>query len=245
MSGTLVVNQVYGPVWQGEGPSAGVLASVIRLMGCNLSCHWATAGGGSHCDEAQTWDAARYDLTAQGTRLDAAQIATLALAHHPRLVMITGGEPLLHQHQDGFADLVWTIAAAGIRIEVETNGTQLPDAACCVSVDQFNVSPKLLSSGTSHERAANGRALAWFTASRRSFFKFVVTGPADLAEIERDWIRPYGLPRDRVWVMPAGTTPGEVLEVAAAVADAALAHRFNLTLRQHVLVYGKEGEPRA
>jgi organic radical activating enzyme len=241
---SLVVNGAPYSCWQGEGPSAGVRAAVVRLMGCNLSCAWVTPDGVSPCDEAQTWDARRFNLAEQGTRAEAADIAKAALASRPRLVIITGGEPLLHQHQDGFAELVWTLATAGVRIEVETNGTQLPDAPACVSVDQFNVSPKLASSGMTREKAANGRALAWFTASRRAVFKFVVTGRGDLAEIEDGWIRPYGLHRDQVWVMPAGTTPDAILETARAVAPAALARGFNLTLRQHVLIYDQEGEPR-
>jgi hypothetical protein len=36
------------------------------------------------CDEAQTWDATRYDLHANGTRMDAAVIADKAMAYGRR-----------------------------------------------------------------------------------------------------------------------------------------------------------------
>jgi 7-carboxy-7-deazaguanine synthase len=243
---TLVVNQVYGPVWQGEGPSSGVLASVIRLMGCNLSCRWATAFGASPCDESQTWNARLYDLAGQGTRMEAAEIAARALACRPRLVIITGGEPLLHAIHPGWRELLACLDSPGRwhrpRIEVETNGTQRPDFTWSGMVDQWNVSPKLASSGMPRERAACPEALAWFAASRRAVFKFVVTSPADLTEVE-SWVSRFSLPEDRIWVMPAGTTRGEVLATATLLAPAVLARRFNLTLRQHALVF-EEGEPR-
>ena len=50
---TLVVNEVFGPTVQGEGPSAGRRCGFVRLGRCNQACTW--------CDTAYTWDWARYD----------------------------------------------------------------------------------------------------------------------------------------------------------------------------------------
>ncbi|MDQ3757733.1 MAG: 7-carboxy-7-deazaguanine synthase QueE, partial [Actinomycetota bacterium] len=35
---TLVVSEVFGPTWQGEGPSVGRTAAFVRLGRCNLAC---------------------------------------------------------------------------------------------------------------------------------------------------------------------------------------------------------------
>lgn len=243
---TLVVNEVYGPVWQGEGPSAGRVCSFIRLMGCNLDCSWVTATGErSPCDEAQTWDASRFDLHAQGVRMEAAQIAAAALSCEAPMVVITGGEPLLHQTQDGWVELLRLLKkAGGVRVEVETNGTQIPTPVTREVVTQFNVSPKLPSSGVHHSRAIVPpvmRALA--APSLRAVFKFVCASVSDLDDVQAV-AGEFGIQHHRIWIMPAGDTPDQVLAGARELAAEVTSLRYNLTLRQHTLIYGQAGEPR-
>lgn len=237
---SLVVNEVYGPVWQGEGPSTGVRCAVIRLMGCNLACAWHLPDGSvTGCDEAQTWDATRYDLHANGTRMDAAVIADKALSYGAPLVIVTGGEPLLHQGQPGWTELLGHLGGSGVRVEVETNGTVVPDGHPAVS--QYNVSPKLASSGQG-QAAIRPEAIRALIRTGRAVFKFVVTGPGDVAEAA-GMCDVWGVPWDRRWVMPAGITPAAILETGAAVAGPAASGGFNLTLRQQWLIH-PEGEPR-
>jgi len=240
---TLVVNQVYGPVWQGEGPSAGRHASIIRLMGCNLACQWVTPHGLSPCDESQTWDATRFDLHAQGKRMESAEIVRAAMVGSPQMVIITGGEPLLHQGQNGWAEMLWHLDYARVRVEVETNGTQVPTGNWGWCVDQFNVSPKLASSGVPRDKAINPEALGQFAQGGRAAFKFVSSTVADLDEIAQ-LTQEHGIAREQTWVMPAGVTREEILCTARALADGVLQRGWNLSLRQHVLVYDDEGESR-
>src|ERR1035437_9471109 len=40
----LKVNEIYGPVKQGEGKSSGLDVSFLRLAGCNLACIWCLPG---------------------------------------------------------------------------------------------------------------------------------------------------------------------------------------------------------
>lgn len=51
--GELVVSEVFGPTFQGEGPSLGRRAGFVRLGRCNLDCSW--------CDTPNTWDWSRFD----------------------------------------------------------------------------------------------------------------------------------------------------------------------------------------
>ncbi|WP_328427892.1 7-carboxy-7-deazaguanine synthase QueE [Streptomyces sp. NBC_00443] len=115
---TLVVAEVFGCTVQGEGPSCGRRCSFIRLGGCNLACKW--------CDTPETWDGRRFDLRQTLTRTPVEEIVARALVGAPGLVVITGGEPLLHQRQRAWDDLLVRLAAAGVEIEVETNGTIPP-----------------------------------------------------------------------------------------------------------------------
>jgi 7-carboxy-7-deazaguanine synthase len=236
---TLVVNEVYGPVWQGEGPSTGRLCAFVRLMGCNLSCSWALPGGGrSPCDESQTWDASRFDLHAQGTRMEAAAVADKALSYGTGMVIVTGGEPLLWQGKPGWAALMLALRAGG-RVEVETNGTQRPEPPW---PHQYNVSPKLRSAGIDPVLALDRVTVAAFRRTGRAVFKFVVTCRDDVREAGA-LARLWGLDPALVWIMPAGTEPGAILAVARDVAPAVAAAGFHLTLRQQWLIH-PEGEPR-
>lgn len=248
---TLVINEAYR-AWQGEGPSAGRLCAIVRLMGCNLACSWATDTGRSPCDESQTWDAERFDLRAQGTRMEAEVVAdnALALASYPgadsfpargqRMVLITGGEPLLWQGHAGWTVLIDLLGQEGARVEVETNGTVIPFGEW--AIDAYNCSPKLGSSGMPAERRIVHPALAAHVAEPKTVFKFVAADVADLDEIaslaDRYEIAPW-----RIWVMPAGTDRDALCDLAGKLAPHVIDACWNLTLRQHHLTY-RAGEPR-
>ena len=243
-----MVAEVYGPVFQGEGPSTGVRCSFIRFGGCNLTCGWRRSQtgleavtGAWQCDEPQTWNTARFDLRATLTRSPAADVAARALACKPPLVVITGGEPLLHQDHPGWGELLLTILQAGARIEIETNGTLMPGLLS--RQVEYRVSPKLASSGLPEAARLVPPVLEWHARWPGSVFKFVVMTRADVEEAARV-AETAGMPPARVWIMPEGITGDRVLAVARDVAPAVTSHRFNLTLRQHVLIYGTEREPR-
>jgi organic radical activating enzyme len=251
---TLVVNEIYR-AWQGEGPSAGRVCSLVRLMGCNLSCNWATESGRSACDESQTWDASRFDLRAQGYRAEAEDIAdeALALAGAPGLAgtgsdppfqpftVITGGEPLLWQGHAGWEVLLEILGQAGARVEIETNGAVIPFGHWAVT--QWNVSPKLASAGMPAARRLVRRALECHAAEPRAVFKFVAATPEDLLEVAQITGQ-YEIPAHRVWVMPAGTSRAAICDLAEKLAPDVLGAGWNLTLRQHHLIYDTGGEPR-
>ena len=66
---------------QGEGCYQGTLASFVRLGGCNLRCSW--------CDTA-------HSQTAAGAKEMEISDILLQLPRDVRRVIITGGEPTLH-----------------------------------------------------------------------------------------------------------------------------------------------------
>ena len=89
---------------QGEGTRAGVPCTIVRTLGCNLSCSW--------CDTPQEG--------ATGTDMTVADVAQAVSRHACRLVEVTGGEPLLHP---AVPALCSTLLAAGHEVLVETNGS--------------------------------------------------------------------------------------------------------------------------
>ncbi|MFG2525631.1 7-carboxy-7-deazaguanine synthase QueE [Streptomyces sp. NPDC048527] len=216
---------------QGEGPSLGRRAGFVRLGGCNLHCSW--------CDTPYTWNAERYDLRAELTRTTVAEIVQRVLRGNPELVVITGGEPLLHQKQPGWARLLSELKAAGVEVEAETNGTLAPTPTTTAGVTRFNVSPKLTHAGDPEAARLRPAALQSLHGTGKAAFKFVCTTARDVAEVAEVTHR-LGIPPAAVWVMPEGTTAGQVSTRLPVLAEAAIAAGFNLTTRLHVHVWGDE-----
>jgi 7-carboxy-7-deazaguanine synthase len=214
------VADIFGPTVQGEGPTAGRLAMFLRLGRCNLDCGW--------CDEKQTWDWTHFDPAV--TLHDQSPDDVLAALHAidaPTLV-ITGGEPLLQQPS---LIAVLTAAERRWRVEVETNGTIVPDPGLVELVDQWNVSPKLANSGVTRTRRVHPAALTALSSTGRAVAKFVVTDPADLDEVAE--IADLGELTD-VWVMPEGTTPAVLTARLSLLAPHVIARGWNLSSRLHV-----------
>ncbi|WP_239098639.1 7-carboxy-7-deazaguanine synthase QueE [Micromonospora qiuiae] len=220
----LLLAEVFGPTFQGEGPSTGQQAMFVRLSRCNLRC--------PGCDTPYTWDTRRYDLREHTVAASVEAVIAQVLAAPPALVVITGGEPVLQQPT--VTALAERLAAAGRRVEIETNGTIAPSSALTAVVDRFNVSPKLPSFAADGDQPINGAALAAFVATGRAVFKFVVIGPGDFDAVG-DLAERYGLAP--VWVMPEGTRSGRVVAGLRGVADETLRRGWNLTGRLHVLLW--------
>lgn len=215
---------------QGEGPSTGVPSVFVRLAECNLICTW--------CDTKYTWDWDHHDRARETLELPiadvAARIAAMASGH--RTVVITGGEPLLHR--DELAALAPMLRQRGFRLEVETNGTIEP-AALRELIDQWNVSPKLASSGNKRTARLRTGPLTTFAAMASAHFKLVASEPADLDEIDAI-ARTFAIPADRITVMPQGTTVGELAARSAWLVDACQARGYRLGTRLHVILWGSE-----
>jgi organic radical activating enzyme len=221
----LRVAELFGPTFQGEGPSAGQRAAFIRLSGCPVGCCW--------CDEPQTWDWTRFDQRAETRLLTVSQVTDWAAGVPAGLVVITGGEPLAQQR--AVAPLAACLTAGGRRVEIETSGTITPSAPLLGPATAFNVSPKLASSGVPYSRRIRPRALSAFAASGKAVFKFVARAPADLDETA-DLEARFGLAP--IWIMPEGVTTEKVLAGMRELADEALARGWHLTSRMHVLLWG-------
>jgi 7-carboxy-7-deazaguanine synthase len=225
----LLVAERFGPTVQGEGPSLGQRAVFIRLMQCNLRC--------PPCDTPYTWDATRFDLDAEAAPVAIAELLGWASAQPVDLVVITGGEPLLQQRR--LVPLVSGLVEAGLRVEIETNGTIAPVPELLARVTRFNVSPKLSTFGAGMPRAKRIKpgVLHQFVASGRAVFKFVAVGVADLAEIT-ELVDEHQLAP--VFVMPEGRSAKVVTRRLAELAEAAIARGFHLTTRLHVLAWGDQ-----
>lgn len=229
---------------QGEGVSAGLPAVFIRASRCNLHCVW--------CDTDHTWnfegtpwphekDAvpgyAKHRKSDVTFEITPAEAARLILAFNCPRVVITGGEPLLQE--EGFLEMIRHIRAEmpDCAFEVETNATRVPSPAFADAVDQFNVSPKLSNAGMTESLRLNDDALRFFAASPKAWFKFVVSSPADLAEIKMLQTR-YEIPPGSILLMPEGRTAAELDRTAPQLTDLCRELGFRFCDRLHIRLWG-------
>lgn len=89
---------------QGEGVHAGKAAWFIRLAGCDVGCVW--------CDVKDSWDASSHP------KLSLSQIAQEANQQASKLVVVTGGEPLMYD----LAPLTKELKSKGLILNIETSG---------------------------------------------------------------------------------------------------------------------------
>lgn len=229
----LSVSEVFGPTWQGEGPSAGEPCMFLRLARCNLDCSW--------CDTPYTWDwtgrnGTKYDPTVEVHRPENDELYQSLTEPGVELIVLTGGEPLLQQRR--LVPLLQRLVGAGHRIEVETNGTVAPTDQLALWVHRFVVSPKMANSGVAYNRAILPDVLAVFNAMpAKAVLKFVVATVNDVGEAGQIATMAPDL---QVWVMPEGRDPATLVEHLRAVRVAAMTNRFRVSTRLQIEVFGDE-----
>ena len=210
---------------QGEGRSAGLLCTFVRLSRCNLACTW--------CDTAYTWRFTEFDRKANQVVLSEADTAARIMALGGERLVITGGEPLLQ----GAALARMAALLSGHRIEIETNGTVAPHAALDPLVAQYNVSPKLRHSGNAPEIALLSERLQAWSNEPKAHFKFVISAPEDVPEVLA-LQRTYSIPSNRIQLMPEGTTSTVIGARSAWLAPLARDHGLGFSDRLHIHLYG-------
>jgi 7-carboxy-7-deazaguanine synthase (Cx14CxxC type) len=195
---------------QGEGVQAGARAVFLRFAGCNLWSGRERDRASAQCNFCDT-DFVGTDGEGGGKFRSAEELAAHMESlwgdgQEKRLVVITGGEPML-QLDEG---LVEALHRRGFSVAVETNGT----LAAVEGLDWICVSPK---AGTKVvQRSGNELKLVWPQAG------------IDPAELET-----WGF--DHFLVQPMDCA-GREQAIDAAIALAMERPKWRLTLQAHKVV---------
>lgn len=107
---------------QGEGANAGQAAYFLRLGGCDVECVW--------CDVKESWDANAHP------QVEIANMVRWIKDTPATNVVITGGEPLMHN----LTDLTRQLKAEGLKVWIETSGSSPLSGAfdwICLSPKKF------------------------------------------------------------------------------------------------------------
>ncbi len=91
---------------QGEGFHSGVAAYFVRLAGCDVRCPW--------CDAKESWRVEGHE------EFSSEQIVERIKNSGAQSVVITGGEPLMHD----LGELTDALHRAGLQIFLESSGSR-------------------------------------------------------------------------------------------------------------------------
>lgn len=105
---------------QGEGVHTGRAAYFIRTAGCDVNCWW--------CDVKDSWEQDGHPL------VKVSDLVNAALASGTKMVVVTGGEPLMHN----LFPLTTALKQAGFHIHIETSGS----SPLTGNLDWITLSPK-------------------------------------------------------------------------------------------------------
>ena len=182
---------------QGEGMQTGSRAVFLRFAGCNLWSGREQDRATAQCNFCDT-DFVGTDGPGGGKFADAGKLAAHVEAlwnagNERRLVVITGGEPMLQLDNA----LIDALHARGFRIAVESNGT----IAATPGIDWLCISPK---AGTDVvQRSGNELKLVWPQAGIDptdlegwDFDHFLVQ-PMDCADVNASYEAAVGLAMQR------------------------------------------------
>jgi organic radical activating enzyme len=221
--------------FQCEGKTTGKPAIFVRLSYCNLHCIW--------CDAFYTWQPAFVN---DKEKPDFETLFDIFKEIHKngenivnnRRVVLTGGEPLSFQKQLEY--LVFELITRGYDVEIETNGTIKP-LLFLQDFCQFNVSPKLSNNIVdAKNKRIVGDAINFFNDHKNTIFKFVIESQDDWKEIQEDFIKPFNISNDKIWLMPQASTTEELNSKRSFVVNLALENQVNYSDRLQIMIWGNK-----
>lgn len=229
MKNNLIVSECFYSI-QGEGQTMGIPAVFLRLAGCNLLCKsdsWI-------CDSIEVWQ--KGIKTDFKDVLNDDYINKLKEGAH---LILTGGEPLLHQFKiQEF--LIWLKKTYNFKptIEVETNGTIIPNQFLLNKVDLWNCSPKLKNSGETVKKRINELAIKTLNKENKTIFKFVISNKEDMVEI----LTEYGsfINMKKVVLMPSGDTQELLNKTRLMVVNMAIKYNLRYSDRLHIVIWNQK-----
>lgn len=204
------VNEIFYSI-EGEGIRAGMPCTFIRLFGCNLNC--------SYCDTRYACEGDDFKYMSIIEILD--EVKNIGCPN----VTVTGGEPLMH---DGIRSLLVSLVAEGYKVNVETNGSFVPEVGNVIYTIDF----KTKSSGMSEYMNLD----AFKVLDKDDVIKFVVGSEEDLCQalsfIEQNDIKA------QVFVSPIFGKI-ELVDIANFLTAHKL-HNWRMQLQMHKYIWSPE-----
>jgi len=220
----LPVNEMF-PTIQGEGTYTGTPSWFVRLQGCPVGCGW--------CDTKHTWwlDDARQipvlqmmgktaEPSATHAWMDvASMLAAMSTQAQIRHVVITGGEPCLHD----LHELTGAVLGHGMSVQVETSCTfeaQVERGTWITGSPKFDM--------------PGGKAVLLSMLQRAHEIKYPVGKQTDIDRLCSDVVPHLDAARaPAVYLQPLSQSPG----ATRLCVDAAMSRGFRLSAQVHKYIH--------
>jgi len=230
-SKVLKISECFTDTVQGEGITAGVPATFLRLQNCTLAC--------TFCDTLEVWRKGNQFSVNELLYLwrEKGIHSRLEAGHH---LVITGGSPLLQD--EAVLELLQHLSAelpTKLFVEIENEAVLMPLPALLPYVTLWNNSPKLSNSGMRKDIRYQPDILTYMSTNTSSIFKFVITGEEDWEEILADFIQPGYIKKEQVVLMPEGSSRVELQNNYSAVTELACKHSVKMCDRLQVTIFDK------
>lgn len=230
---------------QTEGSQAGRPNILVRTTGCTHRCFF---GQGGWCD---SWYTSIHPEKGQYTIGDVEQM----IIDNPHItnLMLTGGSPTMHPL---LMEQIMELADQyGIYVTLETEGSHF--VATKRPIDLISLSPKFTNSipklgvDTPTGKVVDDRMIEQHNKFRLNYpamrqmieyhkdyhFKPVIDRNKPIWEEVEHCMTLLNIPREKVWVMPAGSTQQELMPNYAYVMEECIKRGYNFTGRAHIIAY--------
>lgn len=220
----LPISEIFYSI-QGEGKTAGAPALFLRFAGCDVGCVW--------CDTREVW------MKGKPMKKEDIIKTIKKLSNENIHLIITGGEPLIYNNfiNELCIDIIHNFKL----IEIETSATRVPFGFIAESERVFfNTSPKLRNSKVREGKRINRTAIKFFLESKRAIFKFVVENEDDVVELIEDFVKPFNIPNELIYLMPQSQSREEFIKKSIIVVELCKKYKFNFSPRLQLAIWDKK-----
>lgn len=235
---------------QTEGSQAGRPNILVRTTGCTHRCYF---GEGGWCD---SWYTSIHPEKGKFTIKDVERM----IEDNPHItnLMLTGGAPTMHPQ---LMEQVMELADQyGLFVTLETEGSHF--VATRRPIDLISLSPKFSNSVPQLAVVLPGRegdaikttdqalinqhnkfrlnygAMRQMIEYHKDYhFKPVIDRSTPIWDEIEECMRQLEIPKEKVWVMPAGSTREEVIPNYSYVIEQCIARGYNFTGRAHIIAF--------
>ena len=171
--------------------------------------------------------------------LSAEQVYEQIIDYQTKHLVLTGGEPMLYYKDTSLNNLLQRLHNEDRYIEIETNGTIIPNNEFVDLIYQWNVSPKLDSSGNEQRIRESSEAYNFYSKLPNAYFKFVIESQEDLTEVLR-LIEQYKLSKDKIILMPQAIDRGTLKQRSKSLVEICKETGFMFSSRLQTEIWGSE-----